>query len=79
MLRLDCSYPTFYDSDSDQCVETCPQGTFGVVDRSDNTTRRNCSTSELVSYCSYSYSSEVSTNNEPFNYNYMHELFIYNI
>ena len=66
MLCIDCSHPTFCDSDS-QCVETCPQGTFGAVDRSDNTTMRRCSTCELLSYV---------VTNMPFNYEtvYMHEL-----
>ena len=25
------NYPTYYDPESDQCVETCPSGTIGVV------------------------------------------------
>lgn len=78
ILRVDCSYPTFYDSDSDQCVETCPQGTFGVVDRSDNTTMRNCSTRELA-IASYRYSFFAERRVAPtMNYKtlYMHELAI---
>jgi len=29
-------YPTYYDPASDQCVETCPSGTIGVVNGSVN-------------------------------------------
>ena len=61
-----CTYPTYYDSISDQCVTTCPEGTIGNVSRSNNATARNCTSREfiilLISYivtylyaCMYTY------------------------
>ena len=42
VLHIECDYPTFFDSASDQCVQTCPQGYYGNV-----STTRNCTTSEF--------------------------------
>ena len=42
-----CDYPTYYDSDSDECVLTCPSGTIGNVSRTANPTMRNCTSREL--------------------------------
>ena len=54
VARVDCNYPTYYDSQSDRCVETCPEGTFGIVNRSGpanmTMTMRNCSSSKLAVY-----------------------------
>ena len=52
ILCTGCNYPTFFDSDSGQCVMTCPSGTYGVVngdsgDPSLNNTR-NCTASKFV-------------------------------
>ena len=41
-LLTECDYPTFFDSTSDQCVQTCPSGYYGDV-----STTRNCTASEF--------------------------------
>ena len=43
-----CDYPTYYDTDTDECVLTCPPGTIGDVSGNDNVTMRNCTSRELV-------------------------------
>ena len=46
-----CDYPTYYDSDSDECVLTCPSGTIGNVDRYySSSIMRNCTLRELNLY-----------------------------
>jgi len=49
-IRAGCDYPTFYDSDNGQCVLTCPNGTYGVVNGNNSDVSlnhtRNCTTSE---------------------------------
>ena len=51
-LCTGCNYPTFYDSDSSQCVMTCPNGTNGVVNGASGVPSlnytRNCTTSKFV-------------------------------
>ena len=57
ILHVECNYPTFFDSVSDRCVTTCPQGTIGNISRSDNTTEstRNCTSRELHTYDAYTH------------------------
>ena len=45
-----CDYPTYYNSDSGECVLTCPSGTIGNVSRTANVTMRNCTSCELKYY-----------------------------
>ena len=45
-----CDYPTYYDSDSGECVFTCPSGTIGNVSRTANVIMRNCTSHELKLY-----------------------------
>ena len=45
-----CDYPTYYNSDDDECVLTCPSGTIGNVSRTANVTMRNCTSRELKLY-----------------------------
>ena len=45
-MHTECNYPTFYDSENDTCVETCPSGFIGDVSIDGNTIR-NCTSREL--------------------------------
>ena len=45
-----CDYPTYYNSDSGECVLTCPSETIGNVSRTANATMRNCTSRELKYY-----------------------------
>ena len=41
-----CDYPTYYNTDSDECVLTCPSGTIGNVSRNADVIMRNCTSRE---------------------------------
>ena len=43
-----CDYPTYYDTMSDECVFTCPSGTFGNVSRTAPVTMRNCTSRKFI-------------------------------
>ena len=47
MIFTGCSYPTYYDSESSDCVFTCPSGTIGNVTRTANGTTRSCDPRKL--------------------------------